>query len=50
MALEDHGVETVLKKVGVEPTGEAFNAIVLDEESVVPLILWSTQVPLPRLI
>jgi glutaminase len=33
MALEDHGVETVLRKVGVEPTGEAFNAIVLDELS-----------------
>jgi glutaminase len=33
MALEDHGREAVLKKVGVEPTGEAFNAIVLDERS-----------------
>lgn len=33
MALDDHGRETVLKKVGVEPTGEAFNAIVLDEQS-----------------
>ncbi|MCI0332927.1 MAG: glutaminase A [Planctomycetes bacterium] len=33
MALEDHGREVVLKKVGVEPTGEAFNAIVLDEKS-----------------
>ena len=33
LALEDHGLEHVLKKVGVEPTGEAFNAIVLDEES-----------------
>jgi glutaminase len=33
MALEDHGREEVLKKVGVEPTGEAFNAIVLDENS-----------------
>jgi len=32
-ALEDHGRETVLAKVGVEPTGEAFNAIVLDEQS-----------------
>jgi glutaminase len=31
LALEDHGVEAVLQKVGVEPTGEAFNAIVLDE-------------------
>jgi glutaminase len=33
MALEDHGRENVLAKVGVEPTGEAFNAIVLDEAS-----------------
>ncbi len=33
LALEDHGRENVLKKVGVEPTGEAFNAIVLDEAS-----------------
>ena len=33
LALEDHGREAVLKKVGVEPTGEAFNAIVLDEAS-----------------
>jgi glutaminase len=31
MALEDHGREHVLSKVNVEPTGEAFNAIVLDE-------------------
>jgi glutaminase len=30
-ALEDHGVEYVLGKVGVEPTGEAFNSIVFDE-------------------
>ena len=33
LALEDHGLEHVLKKVGVEPTGEAFNSIVLDETS-----------------
>jgi len=33
MALADQGREAVLKKVGVEPTGEAFNAIVLDEKS-----------------
>jgi glutaminase len=33
LALEDHGLEHVLSHVGVEPTGEAFNAIVLDEES-----------------
>jgi len=31
LALEDHGREDVLAHVGVEPTGEAFNAIVLDE-------------------
>jgi len=33
LALEDHGLESVLAHVGVEPTGEAFNAIVLDEDS-----------------
>ncbi|MEO0408346.1 MAG: glutaminase A [Cyanobacteria bacterium P01_A01_bin.135] len=31
LALEAHGREYVSSKVGVEPTGEAFNAIVLDE-------------------
>ncbi|HYT54569.1 MAG TPA: glutaminase A [Verrucomicrobiae bacterium] len=31
LALEDHGVDYVLRKVGVEPTGEAFNSIVFDE-------------------
>jgi glutaminase len=31
LALEDHGREYVNSKVGVEPSGEAFNAIVLDE-------------------
>ncbi len=30
LALQNLGRDTVLKKVGVEPTGEAFNAIVLD--------------------
>jgi glutaminase len=30
-ALEDHGVDYVLGRVGVEPTGEAFNSIVFDE-------------------
>jgi glutaminase len=30
IALEDHGRATVLKKVGVEPTGDAFNSISLD--------------------
>ena len=33
LALDDHGRDAVLEKVGVEPTGEAFNAIVLDEVS-----------------
>ncbi len=33
MALDEHGVDPVLAKVGVEPTGEAFNSIVLDEAS-----------------
>ncbi len=33
MALEDHGRDGVLEHVGVEPSGEAFNAIVLDEVS-----------------
>jgi glutaminase len=32
-ALEDHGIEHVLRKVGVEPTGEAFNSIVFDERN-----------------
>jgi glutaminase len=31
LALEDHGREYVNSRVGVEPTGEAFNSIVLDE-------------------
>jgi glutaminase len=31
LALEDHGVDYVLRKVGVEPTGEAYNSIVFDE-------------------
>ena len=31
LALEDHGRDYVNSKVGVEPTGEAFNAIVLDD-------------------
>ncbi len=33
MALEDHGRDGVLEHVGVEPSGEAFNAIELDEVS-----------------
>ena len=31
-ALKLHGPGPVLKRVGVEPTGEAFNSIILDEE------------------
>jgi len=31
LALEDHGPNEVLRRVGVEPTGEAFNSIVMDE-------------------
>lgn len=33
LALDELGMEAVLDKVGVEPTGEAFNSIVLDESS-----------------
>lgn len=33
MALEDHGREAVLKKIGVEPSGEAFNSITFDEKN-----------------
>src|ERR1700761_3563928 len=33
IALEDNGRDEVLKKVGVEPTGDAFNAITLDPVS-----------------
>ncbi|MBD0334034.1 MAG: glutaminase A [Cyanobacteria bacterium Co-bin13] len=34
MALEDHGREHLLKKVGVEPTGDPFNSLIrLDEDS-----------------
>src|SRR5262249_6750316 len=36
LALKDHGLEPALKKVGVDPTGEAFNAIVPDEASTRP--------------
>ena len=37
LALEDHGRNYVLTRVGVEPTGDAFNAIILDEQSNRPL-------------
>jgi glutaminase len=33
LALEEHGRDYVNSKVSVEPTGEAFNAIVLDEKT-----------------
>ncbi|MEB3213005.1 MAG: glutaminase A [Leptolyngbyaceae bacterium] len=33
LALEDHGRDYVLSKVGVEPSGDAFNSIVLDEST-----------------
>jgi glutaminase len=33
LALEDHGRDYIHSKVGVEPTGEAFNSIALDEKS-----------------
>ncbi len=33
LALEDHGRDYLLDHVGVEPTGDAFNSIVLDEQS-----------------
>jgi glutaminase len=33
LALEDHGPDGVLRRVGVEPTGEAFNSIVMDESN-----------------
>jgi len=33
LALEDHGVEAVSARVGVEPTGDPFNSITVDEES-----------------
>ena len=33
MALDDRGADFVLDRVGVEPTGDPFNAIAVDEES-----------------
>ncbi|MBD2520415.1 glutaminase A [Nostoc sp. FACHB-973] len=33
LALENYGRETVLNRVGLEPTGEAFNSIVLDAKN-----------------
>ncbi|MDF9716163.1 glutaminase [Nocardioides sp. ChNu-153] len=37
LALADHGLEEVSTKVGVEPSGEAFNELSLEEESGRPL-------------
>lgn len=37
LALEDRGLDAVLAKVGVEPSGEAFNSISLEEETGRPL-------------
>jgi glutaminase len=37
LALEDHGLEQVLKKVKVEPSGEAFNSISLEPGTGKPL-------------
>lgn len=33
LALEDHGEEEVLRKIGVEPSGDAFNSIAFDERN-----------------
>jgi glutaminase len=33
MALSDHGREATMRKIGVEPTGDAFNAIELEERT-----------------
>src|SRR5215471_14591653 len=37
LALEDHGEPAALQKVGVEPTGDAFNSISLDPQTGRPL-------------
>ena len=36
MALDHHGIDEVLRRVGVEPTGDPFNAVMLDERSCRP--------------
>ncbi len=36
LALQHHGIEKVLEKVGVEPSGEAFNQISLDSDTKMP--------------
>lgn len=37
LALEEHGIEEVLKHVGVEPSGEAFNELSLEDDTRIPL-------------
>lgn len=37
MVLDEHGIEVVEKRIGVEPSGEAFNSISLDPETGRPL-------------
>ena len=37
LALDDHGVDHVIQRVGVEPSGDAFNSIVMDERNNRPL-------------
>src|SRR4029453_3838244 len=37
LALEDRGKETVLRRIGVEPTGDAFNEVSLEPQSGRPL-------------
>ena len=37
MALDAHGVDAVMKKVGVEPSGDSFNSIVMDEHNNRPM-------------
>lgn len=37
IVLEDHGKESVLKQIGVEPTGDSFNNISLDKKTNRPL-------------
>jgi glutaminase len=41
LALEDHGLDYVLSKVGVEPSGEAFNSMFSTNAVTVLLIRWS---------
>ncbi len=33
LALEDHGRERVLERIGVEPTGDPFNSIILEQDT-----------------